>query len=233
MATTNTFKRKEVKFLMTKNQKISLLNDIGQYLEADEFKRYTITNIYMDTPDSRLIRKSIEKPAYKEKMRLRSYGVADDDTQVFVELKKKYEGIVYKRRVKMTLEEAKSFINDDAPQNGQIENEIDYFIEFYEGIKPAMYIAYQREAYKGIEDPLLRVTFDDHIVWRVKDLSLSSKVYGNSILGEDQCLMEIKCGDSMPLWLTKILAKYGIYKTSFSKYGKAYQNQLKNGESYV
>lgn len=229
----NTFKRKEVKFILNKEQKMALLNEIGHLLVADKFKEYTITNIYMDTEDSRLIRKSIEKPIYKEKMRVRSYGKADEGSNVFVELKKKYQGIVYKRRIKMPLIEAKSFIKRDTTRNGQVEDEIEYFIDFYKGIKPAMYISYKREAFKGILDNELRVTFDDEILWRDENLSLSSEIYGNPILGEDQYVMEIKCEDSMPLWLTNALASFRIYKTSFSKYGKAYLKQQQMEVNYV
>lgn len=225
MANTNTFKRQELKFLLTKGQKKVFLSEIGHLIEADEFKEYPITNIYMDTLDSRLIRKSIEKPIYKEKMRVRSYGLACDKTQVFVELKKKFQGVVYKRRIKMPLGEAKEFIKSDCNKKGQIEDEITYFLTFYKDIKPAMYIAYKREAYKGIDNPELRVTFDDKIVWRNHDLSLSSEIYGKPLIHEEECLMEIKCGDSMPLWLTKALTTNSIYKTSFSKYGKAYMRQ--------
>lgn len=225
MANTNTFKRQEVKFLLTKGQKKVFLSEIGHLIEADEFKEYTITNVYMDTIDSRLIRKSMEKPLYKEKMRVRSYGLACDNTQVFVELKKKFQGVVYKRRIKMSLGDAKEFIKRDCNKKGQIEDEITYFLKFYKDIKPAMYIAYKREAYKGIDNHELRVTFDDEIVWRDYDISLSSEIYGKPILHEEQCLMEIKCGDSMPLWLTKALTTNSIYKTSFSKYGKAYMRQ--------
>lgn len=225
MASANTFKRNEVKFILSEDQKEAFLKEIGHHLVADEFQKYTICNVYLDTPDSRLIRKSIEKPAYKEKMRVRSYGIADENTKVFVELKKKYEGVVYKRRVKMPYDEAKHFIVGDLCRNGQIEGEIDYFIEFYKGIKPAMYIAYEREAFKGLEDDQLRVTFDDQIMWRDKDVSLGSEIYGNPILEEGQQVLEIKCGDAMPLWLATALSNNRIYKTSFSKYGKAYLSQ--------
>lgn len=231
MASTNTFKRRELKFLLSESQKEAFVKDVETYIQADEFRKYTICNVYMDTPDSRLIRKSIEKPVYKEKMRVRSYGVAKGNSKVFVELKKKYQGIVYKRRVTMPLDEAQNFIDGQACRNGQIEEEIDYFIDYYKGIMPAMYIAYDRQAFKGIEDEQLRVTFDDHILWRDEDISLSSEVYGKPVLKEGQSLMEIKCGDAMPLWLTRALSNNRIYKTSFSKYGKAYLSQQKMEES--
>lgn len=222
VAGTMTFKRKEVKFLLTKEQRAGFLADIASYIEEDTFGKYTICNIYYDTPDNRLIRRSIEKPVYKEKMRVRSYGKANETSKVFIELKKKYDGIVYKRRIAMGYNEANAYIEGDAVRNGQIEDEIDYFIGMYQGIAPAMYISYDRQAFAGISDPSLRITFDDNVLWRDEDVALSSGIYGHTILEENQSLLEIKCADAMPLWLTQALTKHKIYRTSFSKYGKAY-----------
>lgn len=222
----NTFKRKEVKFLLTIDQKESFMQSIKDFIQDDAFGEYTICNIYYDTPDSRLIRRSIEKPVYKEKMRVRSYGQANEESKVFIELKKKYQGIVYKRRVAMPMDEANNYIEGNACRNGQVESEINYFLEMYDGISPAMFISYNRRAYFVTEDPELRITFDDNILWREEDLSLKSEIYGNSILDEDQCIMEIKCAGAMPLWLVRALAEHKIYKTSFSKYGKAYMSKL-------
>lgn len=222
----NTFKRKEVKFLLTIDQKEAFMKSIQEFIQDDAFGEYTICNIYYDTPDSRLIRRSIEKPVYKEKMRVRSYGQATDESKVFIELKKKYQGIVYKRRIAMPMEEANNYIEGNSCRNGQVESEINYFLEMYNGISPAMFISYDRRAYFVTEDPELRITFDDNILWREEDLSLESEIYGNTILDQDQCIMEIKCAGAMPLWLVRALAEHKIYKTSFSKYGKAYMAKL-------
>lgn len=222
----NTFKRREVKYLLNKQQKEAFMDAIEENIQRDEYGEYTICNVYYDTPDARLIRRSIEKPVYKEKMRLRSYGKASDQSKVFVELKKKYNGIVYKRRIAMPMEEANVYIAGQSNRNGQIEEEINYFMKMYEGISPAMYIAYDRLAYFVTEDPELRITFDNNILWRDEDVSLSSEIYGNEILERGQYIMEIKCAEAMPLWLSKALTDNKIYKTSFSKYGKAYLQKL-------
>ena len=221
-----TFKRREVKYLLTKEQKDSFMRAIRDNIQSDKFGEYTICNIYYDTPDNRLIRRSMEKPVYKEKMRLRSYGKAEEQTNVFVELKKKYKGIVYKRRISMPLNEADKYIAGKSNRDGQIEEEINYFMKMYEDISPAMYISYDRIAYFVTEDPELRITFDDNILWRDQDVSLSADIYGNAILDEGQYIMEIKCAEAMPLWLVKALAENKIYKTSFSKYGKAYLQKM-------
>ncbi len=216
------FKRRELKYRISKEQKDGLMAMIGNRIIDDPIPRYSICNIYFDTPDNRLIRRSIEKPVYKEKMRLRSYGVANQSSKIFVELKKKYDGVVYKRRVTMNLSEAENYISGDAARNGQIESEIDYFLDKYTGIGPAMYISYDREAFCGAEDNELRITFDNNILWRDSDVSLTSESYGNKILTDDEYLLEIKCANSMPLWLVKALSDNRIYKSSFSKYGVAY-----------
>ena len=221
-----TFKRREVKYLLTKEQKDSFMKAIRENIQSDKFGEYTICNIYYDTPDDRLIRRSIEKPVYKEKMRLRSYGRAENQTKVFVELKKKYKGIVYKRRISMPMDEASKYIAGQSNRSGQIEEEINYFMKMYQDISPAMYIAYDRIAYFVTEDPELRITFDDNILWRDEDVSLTSDIYGNPILEDGQYIMEIKCAEAMPLWLVKALAENKIYKTSFSKYGKAYLQKI-------
>lgn len=222
----NTFKRREIKYVLTKKQQTSFMKAIKENIESDKFGEYTICNIYYDTPDDRLIRRSLEKPVYKEKMRLRSYGRANDQTKIFLELKKKYDGIVYKRRIAMPMEEAREYMAGKSNRNGQIEDEINYFIKMYEGISPSMYISYNRLAYFVTEDPELRITFDHNILWRDKDVSLTSEIYGNSILESNQCVMEIKCAEAMPLWLVKALTDNKIYKTSFSKYGKAYLKKI-------
>ncbi|MBQ1850277.1 MAG: polyphosphate polymerase domain-containing protein [Lachnospiraceae bacterium] len=231
----DTFKRYELKYLITKDQKEGLLQAMDGRMALDAYGRTTIMNIYYDTPDSLLIRRSLEKPAYKEKLRLRSYGVASSDTKVFVELKKKYEGIVYKRRTSVTEKEAVEYLNHDRPfaQTDQITEEIDYFKAFYQNLIPAMVISYEREAYFDIEGSDLRITLDENILWREEDLTLRSKAYGTPILRDNQTLVEIKVGGAMPIWLAHDLSELGIFQTSFSKYGNAYlqkELQLRRGK---
>jgi len=221
-----TFKRNEIKYIVNAGQKRALLKAIGEKIYPDDYARYTICNLYCDTPDSRLIRKSIEKPAYKEKMRIRSYGQAKATDPVFVELKKKYQGIVYKRRMTMLEQDSWSYFNQQHAQPSQIEKEMIYFLQYYKTIRPMMYIAYDREAYSGKTDEGLRITFDDRILWRTSDLNLCSEVYGQPLLEEGESVLEIKVSNAMPLWLTMALSENKIYKTSFSKYGKAYKAKI-------
>jgi hypothetical protein len=219
-----TFKRYEMKYLLDEEKYNRLRQLLQDKMKLDEYGQTTICNIYFDTPDYQLIRTSLEKPVYKEKLRLRSYGTPQDNDTVFVELKKKYRGVVYKRREKMDLITAEHYLYDGIPtgKSTQIINEIDWFLKVYKNLQPAMYISYARIAMFGIEDPNLRITFDSNILWREEELHLGCGIWGNSILQENQKLMEIKIPGTMPLWLAHILAQLEIYPASFSKYGRGY-----------
>ena len=224
----NTFLRYEIKYLVSSEQRQAIMELVDNYMKPDEFGKSTICNIYYDTKDMRLIRRSNDKPIYKEKLRVRSYGSTSADSKVFVELKKKYMDVVYKRRVSMKAEQAEKYISREieSPKQNQISNELDYFLSEYKGIGPVAFIAYERSAFFGKDDPNFRVTFDENILWRDYDLSLSSEVYGNSLLKPEQSLMEIKIASAMPLWLSHKLCELGVYKTSFSKYGNAYKAMM-------
>ncbi len=222
------FKRYEIKFLVTDEQRHSLERDFADMMIPDSHGESRICSIYCDTPDRRLIRASLEKPVYKEKLRIRSYGRAAEDETVFMELKKKYKGVVYKRRISLSQYEADAFVTEGAQLSGygQIGREIESFRSFYGTIEPAMYICCDRTAFFGKDDPGLRVTFDRNILWRTDRLKLTSVPGGRQLISPDNSLMEIKCAGSIPLALVKLLSAYGIRQTSFSKYGNAYMTML-------
>ena len=228
MGVQTVFKRYELKYILTLEQKERLLEAMQPYMKLDQYGRSTIRNIYLDTDNFRLIRRSIEKPAYKEKLRIRSYSRADDDSTVFVELKKKYNQVVYKRRLPLSYREAMDWVcrNERCPVDTQISREIDYFINFYERLKPTVYLSYEREAYYDRSGSDFRVTFDDNILCRTYDLTLGADAYGERILPQDKVLMELKCSGGIPLWMVDVLSREKIYKTSFSKYGTAYANMI-------
>lgn len=222
------FKRVEKKYLLTKEQYEGLMPLINEYMRGDEYGESTICNIYYDTPNNRLIRLSLDKPVYKEKLRLRTYGAPNENTTAFVEIKKKYQGIVYKRRISMKYSEAMAFTKDRMPpvKDSQIAHEITWLLNYYDGIAPAMVLTYDRTAYFAKNDPNLRITFDKNILWRDYDIDLLLGIYGNSILPEGCRLMEVKIPDAMPLWLAHKFDELKIVPTSFSKYGKAYETLL-------
>ena len=220
------FKRYELKYMLTQEEKAEVLASMEPYMKLDKYGRTTIRNIYFDTDSYRLIRRSIEKPIYKEKLRIRSYDKATSDSTVFVELKKKYESVVYKRRISLTESDAMRWVRGEiaCPRQTQISNEIDYFIDFYGGLSPSLFLSYEREAFFERGGGDFRVTFDDSILCRQEDMSLTRDPYGTPILPEGKILMEIKCSGGIPMWMAEVLSRCRIYKTSFSKYGTAYQN---------
>ena len=228
MAYQAVFKRYELKYLLTRQQKARILEAMEPYMALDQYGRTTIRNIYFDTDNYRLIRRSIEKPAYKEKLRIRSYQKAKPESTVFVELKKKYDSVVYKRRMSLSEAEALDWVTGKmhCKAETQISDEIDYFLHYYETLHPVVFLSYEREAYFCKDGGDFRVTFDDNILCRQEDLSLESDVWGTPILEEGKVLMEIKCSGGIPLWMAHVLSQEHIYKTSFSKYGTAYQTMI-------
>ena len=223
------FKRYELKYLLTIEQYNNILNSLKDKIILDKYGETLISNIYYDTPNYLLIRHSLEKPVYKEKLRIRGYGIIKDDSTVFIELKKKYDGIVYKRRVKSNYQESINLSSNMIP-NSQIEKEIKYFFSFYKNLMPKMYLSYERTAYMGKEDNSLRITFDTNILWRNYDLDLRKGSYGTNVINPNQILMEIKINNAIPMWLSNILTNTKANKTSFSKYGVAYLQLLKEKE---
>lgn len=222
------FRRYEKKYLLNSVQYKLFTEAVKDEFKTDKYGMCTISNIYFDTPDYKLIRESLDKPVYKEKLRLRTYEIPDADSTAFIELKKKYKGIVYKRRVDMSYLKAFDYLyhNKEIENPAQIQKEIDYFISFHNNISPAMFISYDRIAAYGVNNPDLRITFDSNITWRNNNLELTEGVWGNALLSSDKVLMEIKIPDSLPLWLTHILDRLHIYQTSFSKYGAAYMQMI-------
>lgn len=221
------FRRREQKYLLAESQRQALEQLLLQQMEPDKYRRSTVCNIYYDTPDRRMIRRSLEKPIYKEKIRLRSYGPARVDSPVFLELKKKYKGIVYKRRIRLPLGEAMAYMAEPAARldAGQIGREIDYVKDFYRNLEPAVYLSYQRLAWRSREGDL-RITLDWDVRYRLDRMDLSLPPDGKPLLAPGQYLLEVKTAMAMPLWLTGFLSSNGIRKISFSKYGHVHMEQL-------
>lgn len=221
--TQHTFKRYEKKYLLTPEQYDSILPELGQEMQEDEYGQYTICNIYYDTQSYELVRNSIAKPVYKEKFRLRSYGVPDNTGIIYAEIKKKYDGVVCKRRIAACPDDIQAFIREglELDENREIQREIRYFFERYHP-QPKVFIGYDRIALAGRESPELRITFDRNIRWRRDAMDLCAGDRGDPVLPEGGIVMEIKIPQAAPLWLTRVLSKHRIYPLSFSKYGTCY-----------
>ncbi|MBE6760672.1 MAG: polyphosphate polymerase domain-containing protein [Ruminococcaceae bacterium] len=225
---TYTFRRYEKKYYITDEQAKALLKKIGDRIIPDEFGETVICNLYYDTPDFLLIRRSLDKPLYKEKLRLRCYSVPKNDSTAFIEIKKKFAKVVYKRRLDTTYERAINYLKTgDINLSGQIKNELDWFLKSYKSLAPSTAVFYTRRAFFDKTNPELRITIDKDIMWRRDDLDLSLGAYGERLIDENHRLLEIKIPGVMPMWLAHILSELNIFPNSFSKYGKAYLNFLK------
>lgn len=244
----DTFERKEKKYLITVEQCAAIKAGLAAHMRLDDYGATRIDSLYMDTPDRALICRSLEKPLYKEKLRIRSYGPFSEAETVFVEIKKKYKGIVYKRRVRMSAEGARAYVRglsyeeaqarfpiegstlekELAPGKVQIAREIDAFFKRYDGLDSSMLISCMREAWCRIdpedEDCVDRITFDEDICY--VDLMEESSVMRRPVTAPDQVIMEIKCAGGYPVWLCDLLSSVGAYPRSFSKYGNAYKRVL-------
>ena len=220
-------KRYELKYLLSGEQTAYLRECLKGHMEVDQYGKTSIASLYYDTPSYRLIRTSMEKPLFKEKIRLRSYGLATEDSPVFLELKRKAYGIVYKRRVETTIPLVHKFFSGegDICAGGQINSEIKTFRDYYKTLVPACLIIYDRVAYFEPGGDL-RLTIDENPRYRVNDLTLTKSMDGISLLGSGWTVLEIKVQEAMPLWLAGILSAGKIAKGSFSKYGEAFRQQL-------
>lgn len=227
------FKRYEIKYQLTGAQRERLEREMQAHMKPDEHGPSTVRNIYYDTPTHLLARRSAEHPYYKEKIRIRSYGEADATTPVFLELKKKCDGIVYKRRCTLELASAHALLMGARDPQTQIEREIAFSAGRYEGLYPAMFVAYDREAYYGNNDHEFRMTFDHAVRCRWNAISLSGNTAGHLLTPDDQHLLEVKCAAGMPLWLAGFLSGEGIFKASFSKYGTAVAHQMETSDSWT
>lgn len=218
------FQRYEKKYLINFKQYQALSKLLDGSFVPDQFGTYNISNVYYDTDSYDLIRASIEKPVYKEKLRMRSYGKATESAPVFLELKKKFDGVVYKRRVTLTYADAKQFVATGRciDESSQIQREIQSFLSKYP-VSEKVYLYYERTALKGVENDDLRITFDSDIRFRRSELRLDNGTWGTDLLPAGTILMEIKTPGVMPLWLSRGLSQLEIYPSTFSKYGACYQ----------
>lgn len=220
------FERIEKKYVLNNEQYNYINKNIQPYVNKDEFYQYKINSLYYDTDSYELIRRSIEKPDYKEKLRIRCYNKPDE--KVYIEFKKKYNKVVYKRRTKVNYHDALNDIQTCEYADKQIGNEIKYALAYYDSLKPAIFVSCERQSYKGKLDDSLRITFDDNLKYRMNNLSLNNSKDDKQIA--KKIIMEIKVNEAFPLWLSKILDEAKAYPQGFSKVGTAYLNELKGAK---
>ena len=221
------FKRYENKYLITLEQGAALQGFLPRHMEPDRFGEYLVQNLYYDTENWNVIRASIEKPLYKEKMRLRCYDMPKQEANVFLELKKKHMDIVYKRRIAIPFQSLsrRSVRDIVSGETSQISRELDFYLRS-NAVSEKVYISYLRTAFSGTEDAGLRVTFDTDVRFRMDDLHFLRPGKGHCILPQDKMLIEIKALGGMPLWMSRALSEYAIYPTAFSKFGVCYTGYI-------
>ena len=224
------FQRKEIKYLLSEEQYQGIFEYLQGMAKVDGYGLSRINNIYYDTGDFRLIRNSLEKPLYKEKLRLRTYGDTKDDSNAFIEIKKKYDGIVYKRRISGEYHRMYDYLNggNNTLEDTQIAREIEAFRKYYKDLQPAMSICYDRIAMAGTEDKDFRVTFDRNIEWNAGCRDLRKMETGRQLLRPEEYLMEIKVANAFPLQLSRKLSELQIFPASFSKYGAGYTQLMQS-----
>ncbi|MBO5609471.1 MAG: polyphosphate polymerase domain-containing protein [Eubacterium sp.] len=238
------FKRSEIKYLLNEKQYEELFSFLQTMARVDAYGLSRINNIYFDTPDYRLIRTSLEKPVYKEKIRLRTYGETSNNTNSFIEIKKKYDGVVYKRRISGRYLDTYNYMTGNGSEidDTQISKEIRSFIDLYDGLRPAMTIWYDRIAMAGINDKTFRVTFDKDIRWDTRCLDLRwagnkrnilPGNIGRAVMEPGMYMMEIKVTSALPMELARKMSELGIFPVSFSKYGRAYTQMIKENNEVV
>ena len=226
------FRRIEKKYIIDKKQFELIKKGIEKEMYLDPHGKSTICNLYLDTNDYSLIKHSLERPIYKDKVRIRSYNVANTKSDVYLEIKKKYDGIVSKRRIKAKLQDIYAYLNkeNEIPNSeSQVSKELDYYFKYYD-LHPTAYITYDREAYYAKNDNGFRITFDTNITARDYDLALDKGIYGKKIFEQDKILMEIKTLGGIPMWFTKMMSEYEIRPGHFSKYGATYLQIIQEKE---
>lgn len=228
------FQRIEKKYMLDDDQYKALKKALDGYMILDQYGLSTINSIYFDTDSCLLVRRSLEKPVYKEKLRLRGYGRVTESSEVYAEIKKKYKGIVYKRRQPLTVPEAREWLYQGgrAPRDTQIARELEYMEDRYRP-RPIVYIGYDREAYFGAEDSQLRLTIDSEMRFRTSELDLTKGSWGHPLIDRSQHLLEIKIPGAIPLWMVRIIEDLSIRPASFSKYGTCYEKFLSKSSQKI
>ena len=229
-ATAGVFQRKEIKYRVSKTTIDSFLTQVQNYFESDERGTTLVSSLYFDTRENAIISRSLEKPTYKEKLRIRAYGQTTDDSEVFIELKKKFKGIVYKRRVSASLSDALLFMAGsdlelDDRNYLEIKSCRDRYID--RDLAPKMIIATNRISLFSNDGSDIRMTVDLDARYKTTDLDLRSTEDFEMLLGDDECILEIKAAKFMPRWLVDALKDNDMYPQSCSKYGLAHTKAMR------
>lgn len=234
----NVFRRYEKKFLLDEATMNRLLPVVREHMEPDKYcvngRTYHICNLYFDTEGDDVIRESLQHPFYKEKLRLRSYGLPQTEQDpVFLELKKKVNRIVTKRRTKLRYAQAAAFLREGTVPGGadymqrQVLSEIDYYLS-HKDVFPTTLISYDRMAFFDRTDSSFRLTFDSNLRHLRGVQSFVGGREGTLLFPPEFRLMEVKVSNAYPKWFADLLCEQGVRPHSFSKYGVAYKTYLRH-----
>lgn len=236
----DTFERKEKKYVLSEETLARFMQLVGDKFDDDQYAHSTISSLYYDTPQYSMINRSIEKPLYKEKLRIRCYDAPRDEAGVFVELKKKFKGIVYKRRIRMSIEGGQAYLEGtpyseaslfgSALESQKMDTikqqnirEIDACLDRHGKVDPAIMVVVERHSIRSTDGSKLRITFDRNARWRAHNLQFDTDYEGTPIFSNGEIIMEIKALGSYPLWLVRALNEIEAYPVSCSKVGLAYK----------
>ena len=222
------FSRNEKKYIISQAQSDKLKLRLTEFMKPDKYSTYWVQNLFYDTENWDMIHTSMEKPYYKEKMRLRCYGSILETDRVFLELKKKYSGTVYKRRVPLSPSDVIAMPIEEIllKNNSQISKELKYHIQ-RTGVAKKFYLSYYRNAFVCLNNSDLRLTIDTNIRYRLNNLNFVQSINYGTALDSNMFLLEIKTASNIPLWLTNLLGELGIYSTPFSKYAACFTHWKK------
>lgn len=222
----DTFRRSELKYLCSDEEAEQFYRKIQEHIHPDLYYQYTVHSVYLDNDQNMFAIYSLNHPKYKAKLRLRSYSNPLKDDIVYLELKKKWNGIVYKNRIELTYRQAMDYLdyNVSLSVSNGTTREIDYLLK-YANPEQRVTLLYDRTCWQGKDEEDLRITFDRRIRYRMNDISLVETGLEKELL-KNQVMMEIKAEYRYPLWLVHALREMNFKPVSFSKYGNVYRRNF-------
>ncbi|PPA70267.1 polyphosphate polymerase domain-containing protein [Jeotgalibacillus proteolyticus] len=224
------FKRYEIKYLIPFKQYLSLREKLLPYMTFDTYGnpegKYNIVSLYYDSDDYSIYYETRNKLRFRQKLRLRIYDQADLNSTAFFEIKQKFKNVVNKRRTSIPLNEAYALSDLDYDDidfaafnasNPQILKEAMHFKQLYQ-LKPEVVVSYDRQAFSGIYEKDLRVTFDYNLMCRNHDLSIENGPQGLNFVDPGMVVLEVKVSETVPFWLARLLSEFDCSKQSVSKF---------------
>lgn len=228
--------RYERKYLVPNDRLESLRKRIQPFVSRDPYAppmgdgtfQYTVRSVYFDTPGFNSLYEKWEGVEIRKKLRIRGYDQKDDNSRVFLEVKRKKGDRIWKTRANVPyskLDEILTlgFVNgvsDEIKGSNEVEARKFLFNMHRFGYRPVNLISYDREPFQGVFEPGLRITFDKNV--RAKMWPSLSELYseaGLRLVWKDHFILEIKYfGEKMPSWIRSVVQEYGLRHEALSKF---------------